>query len=114
MIFYFTNNHQLNTRIKINEEPIAVKDKVKLLGTIICNDLLWEENTKHLAKKANGRMCLLRAVSSFNRPCSDLKLIYIQYIRSPIEQSCVLWHASLTNEDRDNIERVQKNALRTI
>ena len=78
------------------------------------NDLSWEENTKHLVKKANARMCLLRAVSSFNPPSSDLKIIYIQYIRSLLEQSCVLWHASLTNEDRDNIERVQKNALRTI
>ena len=59
-------------------------------------------------------MCLLRAVSSFNPPSSDLKLIYIQYIRSLLEQSCVLWHASLTSEDRDNIERVQKNAMRII
>ena len=59
-------------------------------------------------------MCLLRAVSSFKPPFSDLKLIYIQYIRSLLEQSCVLWHSSLTEEDRDNIERVQKNALRTI
>ena len=51
MIFNFTNNHQFSTRININEEPIAEKEKVKLLGTIICNDLSWEENTKHLVKK---------------------------------------------------------------
>ena len=47
----------------------------------------------------------------------DLRVVplhYIQYIRSHIEQSCVVWHSSLTQDDRDNIERVQKNALRII
>ena len=28
MIFNFTNNHQFNTRININEEPIAEKEKL--------------------------------------------------------------------------------------
>ena len=85
-----------------------------MLGTIISNDLSWDENTKHIVNKADARMCLLRAVSSFHPPYSDLRLIYIQYIRSLLERSFVLWHASLTEEDRDNIEKVQKNALRTI
>ena len=114
MIFNFTNNHQFSTRLNIEGTQIEEKETVKLLGTIIANDLRWEENTKILIKKANARMCLLRAVSHFNPPSSDLKLIYIQYIRSLLEQSCVVWHASLTSEDPDNIERVQKNALRII
>ena len=59
-------------------------------------------------------MCLLRAVSSFRPPLKDLKTIYIQYVRSLLEQSCVFWHGSITEEDRANIERVQKNALRVI
>ena len=54
-------------------------------------------------------MCLLIAVSNF-----DLKKIYIQHIRSILEQSCVVWHSSLTQEDTESMERVQKNALRVI
>ena len=61
----------------MEEENIEEKDKVKLLGTMISNDLKWEENTKELVKKANARMCLLRAVSSFHPPLNDLKTIYI-------------------------------------
>ena len=114
MIFNFTNNHQFNTRINIEGTNIEEKNQVKHLCTIISNNLSWEENTKLQVKKANARMCLLRAVSSFNPPSSDLKLIYIQYVRSLLEQSCVVWHASLTQEDKENIERVQKNALRII
>ena len=59
-------------------------------------------------------MCLLRAVSNFNPPLEDLRNIYIQYIRSILEQSCVVWHSSMTQEDAENIERVHKNALNVI
>ena len=40
--------------------------------------------------------------------------IYILYIRSILEQSCQVWHSSLTLEDFNNLERVQKNALKII
>ena len=50
-------------------------------------------------------MCLLR---------QDLRLIYIQYVRSILEQSCVVWHSSLTLENSLDIERIQKNSLRII
>ena len=93
---------------------IEEKEKVKLLGTIISKDLKWDENTSELIKKANSRMCLLRAVSKFNPPRSDLKTIYIQYIRSIIEKSCILWHSSLSQENIEDIEKLQKNACRTI
>ena len=35
-------------------------------------------------------------------------------MRSILEQSCVVWHSSLTAENRQDIERVQKKALRII
>ena len=114
MIFNYTKKYQFNSRLYFEGDIIKEKEKVKLLGTIITNDLKWEDNTKEIIKKANARMCLLRAISSFSAPKSDLITIYIQYIRSHLEQSCVVWHSSLTQEDRDNIERVQKNALRII
>ena len=31
-----------------------------------------------------------------------------------MEQSCVIWHSSLTQENIENLERVQKNAFRII
>ena len=44
----------------------------------------------------------------------DLVLIYISYIRSLLEQSCVVWHSSLTEADSEKLERVQKVSLRII
>ena len=39
---------------------------------------------------------------------------FFLYIISILEQSCVIWHSTLTEEDNVNLERVQKNALRNI
>ena len=35
-------------------------------------------------------------------------------IRSLLEQSCTVWNSELTQEDSENLERMQKSALRTI
>ena len=35
-------------------------------------------------------------------------------MRSIMEQSCVVWHGSLTAENWKDLERVQENALRII
>ena len=59
-------------------------------------------------------MELLRRIASFNAPTKDLVQIYITYIRSILEQSCVIWHSTLTKEDSDHLERVQKNSLQNI
>ena len=40
--------------------------------------------------------------------------IYILFIRSVLEQSCIVWHSSISQEDSNCIERVQKTALRII
>ena len=45
---------------------------------------------------------------------NDLKTIYISYIRSVLEQSAVVWHSSLTEENINDLERVQKTSLRII
>ena len=56
----------------------------------------------------------LKTISAFSAPIKDLIQIYMIYIRSMLEQSCVIWHSTLTKEDSDNLERVQNNALQNI
>ena len=95
-------------------EVLPVLKKTKLLGTIICDDLKWDENTAFLVKKANTRLLLLRKASEYTNSTNDLKSIYISHIRSILEQSCAIWHSSLTEENITDLERVQKNACRII
>ena len=112
MIFNFTKKYQFTTRLTLNNENIEILKSTKLLGTIISDDLQWNLNTKNIVKKANARMELLRKVSNFNPPLEDLKIIYFLFVRSILEQSATVWHSSLTKENSDDIERVQKSAVK--
>ena len=59
-------------------------------------------------------MELLRKVASFGTSVEEKKNIYILFIRSILEQSSVVWHSSLTKENEEDLERVQKSALKII
>ena len=71
-------------------------------------------NTRSLIQKAYGRMELLKKVANFNAPIEDLKQIYVLFVRSILEQSAVVWHSSLTLENSENLERVQRTAVKII
>ena len=114
MIFNSTDNHQFTTRLTLNNKNIEVVKDAQLLGVQITDDLKWNANTAYLVKKANIRMELLRKAASYTTDIEDLKNIYILYIRSILEQSCVVWHSSLTVENSDDLERVQRSAVRII
>ena len=108
MIFNFTDKYQFSTRLVLNDQNIEVLNSTKLLGTIICDDLKWDLNTSNIVKKSNARMQLLRKVTSFGPSEEDLKDIYFLFVRSLLEQSATVWHSSLTVENREDLERVQK------
>ena len=114
MIFNYTHKYQFTTRLLLNADIVEVVPEVKLLGTIICTDLTWNSNTASLVKRANARMVLLQKLSEFGAPRDHLKSIYILYIRSVLEQSAVVWHSSLTQQNTEDLERVQKSAFKII
>ena len=74
----------------------------------------WNMNTANIVNKANARMELLRKVASFGTSREELKNVYVLFIRSLLEQSATVWHSSLTGENSNDLERVQKSALRVI
>ena len=53
-------------------------------------------------------------MTEFGALTDDLKNIYIAYIRSIFEQSAVVWHASLTAQNIEDLERIQKSAFKII
>ena len=114
MIFNFTKDFKFSTRVQIEKEVIEIINETKLLGVLIEDDLGWNSNTLYLVKRANSRMRLLHKLVQFGVPVVDLIQIYTLYIRSILEQSCQVWHSSLTQENRQDLERVQKNALKII
>ena len=114
MLFNFTNDYQFSTRLSLEGQILDTVQEKKLLGTIITQDLKWDSNTNYIVKRANMRLEILRRISSFGASWSDLKMIYISYIRSILEQNCTVWNSSLSVENSENIERVQKTSLKII
>ena len=114
MIFNFNNDHKFTTALKLDGEVLEVVEQAKLLGVVLTNDLKWNENTKYLVKKANLRLQLLRKVAEFSTSIEDKRTIYLLYVRSILEQSSVVWHSSLSQENSEDLERVQKSAVRII
>ena len=114
MIFNFTKKFQFNTRIILGNTLLEEVQECKLLGLTLTNQLSWQRNTESIVKKANTRMIILQKLFDYDLPTKDMVNIYILFIRSMVEYSCVVWHSSLTVEDSNCIERVQKTALRLI
>ena len=59
-------------------------------------------------------MSILHRLYSFKLPVEDLVHIYIMCIRSLLEQNEAVWHHSLTVDNSEELERVQKVALKIL
>ena len=114
MIFNFINNFQFRSRLELDGEIVENVSEKKLLGTIITSDMKWQQNTNSIVKKAYPKMELLRKLSGFGAPIVDLKTVYLTFVRSHCEQSSSLWHSGLTVHEENDLERVQKVALKII
>ena len=114
MIVNFTNNHQFHTRLQLKGQNVEVVTKMKILGTIITNTLDWGDNCDLLIRKVNSRMQLLRKVWSFGSNPIEMVHLWKVYCRSVLEQSCVLWDSSLTEDNRTDLERTQKTFCKLV
>ena len=100
MIINFTDNYQFHTRLKLNETNIQIVDKMKIFGTTITNQLLWNENCAILVKKVNTRMQLLRKVWSFGSNPKEMVELWNNNCLSVLDQYFVLWDSGLTLEKK--------------
>ena len=114
MVINFTKKFQFSTKISLDNVLLEEVEECRLLGLTITNQLSWQKNTESIVKKANTRMIILQKLYDFNLPHEEMVNIYVLFIRSMLEYSCVVWHSSITEEENMSIERVQKTALRII
>ena len=114
MIFNFTHDNQFSTDIKLKGETIETVRETKLLGVYINDKLNWNDNTRNIVRESNKRMRLLHRARQFTRNIKHLKQIYMLQVRSKLEQSAVLWHSGITRKDCQELERIQKSAMKVI
>ena len=99
------------SEIKISDEFLEVKQKMKILGVILTSDLRWEANTEHICKKAYKNMWILRRMKSLNMDEFTILDYYFKEVRVHVELAVPVWHSGLTAKQSSDIERVQRVAL---
>jgi hypothetical protein len=97
--------------------PILQFERVeffKLLGVIVSNDLKWSRHINYICNKANSRLYFLRQLKRAAASNDDMLHFYLSVIRAVLEYAVPAWHTSLTTALSDQIEAIQKRALRLI
>ena len=86
----------------------------KVLGVTISNDPKWNDHVDIITSKAARRLYLLSQLKRAGISSDDLLAFYYSAIRSVLEFSCQLFHRSLPKYLSDDIERIQRRAMRII
>ena len=100
--------------IIIGDRVIDTVSEAKLMGVVISSDLKWNSHVGYVYKKAAKRLYGLRVLKRNALPADVLLSVYCTYIRPIVEYSCESWHFNLPLYLSDQIENVQKRALRII
>ena len=117
MIISFAKNGNFrNTipNIKIDGMDVEQVDHAKLLGVTISHDLSWNKHVENIVKKAGKRLYMLYQLKRAGISQSDLVTVYLSVVRPVLEYACPVWHTNLQQYLSDNIESIQKRALKCI
>ena len=115
MLFNTASQNDFMPEMKVEEdELIEVVEEIKLLGVMITSDLKWHMNTEYITHKGFARLWMLRRLKQLGASTAELLDVYNKQVRSVLEFGAVVWTAGLTEENRKQIERVQKSAFAII
>ena len=91
--------------VTINNKPIEVVTSVKLFGLTISNNLKWNAHIKNVIKKESSRLYQLRQLK---RAKGDPACI------RPVSDACQVFHNGLPKYLSEELENIQRRALRII
>ena len=100
--------------ITTNDKQIEVVSSAKLLGAVVSDNLPWKAHVESICKKAATRLYFLKQLKRSKVPPKDMLLFYTTRIRPVLEYACPVFHHSLPQYLSNEMERLQKRALRII
>ena len=114
MIVDFRKRKSPLAPIIVNGDSIERVDCFKFLGTIISNDLTWENNTDAVVKKAQQRLFFLRQLKKFGLRREILVQFYRSAIESILTFSICVWFGGISQRQRGRLDRVVKTASKIV
>jgi hypothetical protein len=110
LICFFRNKPDLPS-LSVGDQVLELVSSHKVLGLIIQDDFKWNEHIAMIVTKASKRLRVLRRGGI---PPHDLITIYYALIRSILDYCCTVWHCGLPRYLSEQVEKIQKRALRII
>jgi len=114
MVFNPCTSVDFTPDLRLENNELEVIDETRLLGIIIRSDLKWSSNTENLIERAYKKLWIVRRLKSLGDEQFDLVEIYTKLIRSILELAVPAWQGAITQQEKINIERVQKSAAHII
>ena len=115
MIFNKSKNFDFPPEFSFeNGQILDCLEETKLLGILINTSLKWNSNCHAIYNSAMSRMWLLRRMKLINLEPQIIFDYYIKEIRSLAEQGVVVWNSGLTNYLSNELEKIQKVAMKII
>ena len=100
--------------LSAKNNTVDVVSQFKLLGVIISSDQTWNSHIDYICSKASKRLYSMRILKRLGKPIHDLAQIYCTFVRPILEYACQVRHFSLTEKLSNEIEQIQKRAVKTI
>ena len=115
-IVNFTENHQFEPQLQIPDcsEPLEVVLETKLLGYWLTKDMKTGRHVKYMLEICYKRLWAIIKLKKAGISNQDILHFFFMKIRSVLESNCPVFHSMLTQEQTDDIERLQKIVLRVI
>ena len=113
-IISFLKNKPSLQPLMIDNQYLEVVQTTKLLGVYLTFDLKWTKHVTHICSKASKRLYPLRLLKRNGIQSPDLQKVYCSFVPPILEYVCPVWHSSLLILLSEQIEHIQKGALRII
>ena len=97
-----------------NKETLECLEDTRLLGIVLSSNLKWNANSEAIYKKSMEKMWLLRRMKLMKLEKELIFDYYKKEIRPLVEHGVVVWNSGLTKAQANDIEKIQKVALRII
>ncbi|XP_073243562.1 uncharacterized protein [Porites lutea] len=110
----FTRSPPTHSPVELDGLAFESVNSAKVLGVTIRDDFKWNDHIFNVTSKAAKRLYLLSQLKRAGICASDLVLFYCSTIRSVLEYACQVFHSSLPYYLSEELERIQKRALRII
>ena len=114
MLFNRSRSLDFQPEVVFENSILNVVEETKLLGVLITSDLKWKRHVQNVKKECNSRMWALRRMKEIGATVNDMKEVYKLQIRCKTELACPSWNGYLTKADIDQLEGIQKTALKII